>query len=714
MYTLRHLLPLGLSFALGVLAITPGCATPRSAAEVQDLQQEIQAGETQKLSRLLSALESRDPEIREAAVRALADLGAIAVDPLKATVEKHSSRSGPALLALGLMGDPDHLDFIRGQRSDPKLSAYARQAERVIEDKLYQEATGDGGIAGMDAYLEAFPEGSQRAEVEALRSETLARASFKALSEAPTLEDMREFLRVYPSSSHTEEVRQMLVRTLFAASRTALDAGEFQQVRAYLQEVATLDPRRGADVSRLRAESYLKEGDVLIGQKRTAEAMVALEEATKFPDVRVEAERRMARILVDEARVLLEAGQYPEGVEKADRAARFDATTRPEVDRLKVDHVRRLLAQVEDPAGDHAAAIGAILVFGDQAVRPMEEYLGSLFAQGEHARVEEVMAVLGVTLMPWRGQADTSQAPVAAVRVRDALASYIRSGFTTAITEVSRLFSSAEFRGGWEPNMPPLDPRRAPLVLRVEQITANYLGLLRLGLGFRALLGEAGLEVITGDPIPDDQLKARVREGDIGANPSSTLLSRVQLAGTYAAAMGELIRGARLDPQRVLAEAVRLGVPPTTPDDWMTLAEATRAGATPRAMPGAARPAAPSLVSVEADPRQVTLNVYDPVVEGLALGGQQARLDTEAHALALLFNLARLTYGLYPGIDKITLQVGTLEGRFEPQARFVVTLKGFSAVDAAALRQLAPTYGPAQRQLLETTWTRWGGGKGAP
>ena len=118
-----------------------------------------------------------------------------------------------------------------------------------------------------------------------------------------------------------------------------------------------------------------------------------------------------------------------------------------------------------------------------------------------------------------------------------------------------------------------------------------------------------------------------------------------------------------------------------------------------------------TLIAVDADPRQVGLSIYHPVVEGLASAGAQSRADTEARSLATVMNLARLTDGLYPGIDRVTVMLGTWDGRFEPQTRYTLNQKGFAKLDQAALRQKAGAYGDAEASALDVRWTRWAGEK---
>ena len=708
------LLPLYVSLVLG-----GGCVGPTSVVEVQNLKEEIIAGETQQLSKLLQALESRDPEVREAAVRALADLGEEVIPALQATVRKENDRSGPALLALGLMGDPVELSFIRQYKRHTKLGGSARQAERMIEEDLLQRSVEQKDVEAMNAYVEFFPEGVERQRVEALREDVLAEQAYARIQANPTPEGMRDFIKQHPDSRRVEEVRQELVRRLFADVRSALERNEYSTAHNLLKEAEAADPRRSGDVAKLKGEAYLREGDWLSSQGDITGAVDVWRAALELPETRQDAERRIARAQLDEVARLFKQGKLAEAVARADQAVATDPALKEEVSRLKSEQIQLLLPVLDDPNVDHIPALRSLLQLGTDAVRPLEVYLGNLFVRKDYKLVEEVMTVLSMVLGPPGVISDEPQ-PIAAVRVRDSLSGFIRAGFTTAITEVSRLFSAPDFRAGWRPNLEPLDPRTTPLVTRTLETTSKYLGLLRLGLGFRALLGEQGMEVISGNPVKEDVLRQRVRGGDIGNNEGDVLLTRVQLAGTYASALAPLLKIARENPRQVLDFAVGLNVPPTTPDDWMTMAEGvanfsrqTVSGQNVGVITlwdGSTHTTRIQLVEVEADPRQVTLSVYDPVVDGLTYGTPDARAQVEARTLALTVSIARLTWGLYPGIGAVTVMLGnTSAGRFEPQTRYVLERKGVDRIDVGALRSLGGYYGPAQAELLSVRWTRWGG-----
>ena len=125
-----------------------------------------------------------------------------------------------------------------------------------------------------------------------------------------------------------------------------------------------------------------------------------------------------------------------------------------------------------------------------------------------------------------------------------------------------------------------------------------------------------------------------------------------------------------------------------------------------------------SLVSLDYDQRSLTLLVYDPVVDQLGGKTQTARAEAVQRTLAMLLNSARIAFGLYAGVDRYTIMIGSTErsqasgsrvrgGQFDPETRMMLSKKFYSKIDWAAIRNLNGTYTARELALVDLKWYRW-------
>lgn len=710
---------LGLTFLL-----LTACAGPRSEVEVFHLRDMVKEGRSEYLAELINALGSSSEEVRSAAVNSLAELGEVAEPRLKQTVREQSILSGPALRALGKAGNPESLGIIREYREHPSLGAPAQEAERAIERKLFTQVQA-GDLEAMEAYLDAFPDSDRNDQIRRTRKARLAKNAYEQVARNPTPESLEAFLTEYPEAEDAPIARVTLSRLLIKDALGALELERFDGARTLLRRAVEVDARREVEVQRLMAQSYLNEGRKLKADNQEEAALKALEEASKHPEQRLEAERLRADILMSQGRARFQAGKIREGVELIEQAAALDPARRAESIGIKAtlssDYQARLTAT--DTATRRLALVG-LLTLGDEAVKPMELYLGNLFLKKDYAKVDEVV----VALSEVRRAAPSGARNPGADRVTEMLVEYLRTALVASSAEVTRLFSAPDFTALWKPSLNPLDPREYPLVFKVDELTSRHLGLSRIGLTAKALLGDSGVEVVKGSLLKEDELRQRITQGQLGQDPSLPLLTRVQLAARIASAYAELRRTAEKQPALFMEYAVGLMVPPVSAADWLSVSEGFKrlsnaVGAGQRLptyqLGGGLRNDRTALVNLDFDQRSLTLQVTDPVVGQLAAGTPEVRSEASQRTLALLLNVARSAFSLYSSIERLTVMMGTAEvsgdtgqvvkgGRFDPETRMLLSQKNYVKLDWEKLRVLNGSYGPNEAAGIDLQWARWG------
>lgn len=709
--------------ALLLAALLTACAGPRSEVEVFHLRDMVRDGQTEYLAELIAALGSSSEEVRSASINSLAELGEVAEPRLKQAVREENIQSGPALLALGKGGNPESLGIIREFKDSPTLGAYATEAERAIEKQLYNRVQG-GELEAMDAYLDAFSESDKADLIRKNRRAKLAKGAYERVTQSPSAEAYEGFLKDYPDSDDAPMARVLLARLLVKDAMGKVELEEYDKARAVLQKVIEIDPRRDQEVNRLVAQSYLNEGRSLKAAGKDDAALKALEKAGEFPELRFEADRTRADILMGRARTKLNAGQIREGVVLAEQAATLDPVRRTEVITLKATLASDFQSKIQsNDAATRRLALVGLVSLGDEAIKPMELYLGNLFVKKDYALVEEVVVALSESN---RG-APAGSTNAGANRVAEMLTEYLRTALAASSADITRLFSSPDFTRVWTNELNPLDPRQYPTVFKVDELASRHLGLSRIGLTTRALLGDTGLEVVRGSLLPEEEVRNRLAQGQIGQDPSLQLLTRVQLCARSASLFGELRRNAEKQPALFMEYAVGLTVPPVSVGDWVLVSEgfkrvqeqaSTGGRLSSRQLAGGLRSDRISMYSLEYDQRSLTIQVFDPVVLSLPSGTPEAQAEATSRTLALLLNAARCAYGLYPSIERFTVLMGSAEimpdtglvnrqGRFDPETRAMLSAKNMAKIEWNKLRLLNGAYGPTEAGLVDLQWNRW-------
>jgi len=701
-----------------------GCVTPRSEVEVYHLRDMIREGRDEYLSALISGLGARDEAVRAASMRALGDLGEIAVPVLKETVKEGSRRSGPAMLALGFGGSADSLDFIRNHQNAPVVGPPAQEAEREIERRLYARVT-QGQLDAMEAYLEAFPESPRISDVRRLRRAQMARSSFARVRAEPTVADLQEYIRLYEDTDDADTARVMLARLLIREAREQIDQHRFQEAREKLERVESFDKRRGPEGRRLIAQSYLVEGKTLRADGDEAAALAALQRATEFPEVRLESERLAADILMAQARRSFEAEDYVVGVYKVNEAQRLDSARRKEVAGLKAELSMRFQMQLDsDEREQRRRALIGLIALGDYASRAMTVYLGSLFASKDYSAVEEVVVALSEAK---RSLPEDAEVP-GLKQVGELLTNYLVNAVATSEGALKQLFNSSDFRRYWNRHFSPVDARQYPLLYRVEEITIKHMGLSRVGLAMRALLGESAVEVVTGTLLTEDQVLEQLMAGHVGDDGTMAIMTRAQLCARFSKKLAELRRLIDANPARFMRYAINLKLPPLTSADWWIVADefsetVTRVQSEAKtaafAAPGELTTGESSLVGQpDFDAKTLTLRVYQPIIAQLNSSDAAVQEEVRRRTLALLLNTARIAFGLYSSIDRYSVFIGgseisqsygsgVKEERFDPKTRMMMVRKTFIGIDWVSLRNLNGEYTTRELALSDLNWAIW-------
>jgi len=374
-------------------------------------------------------------------------------------------------------------------------------------------------------------------------------------------------------------------------------------------------------------------------------------------------------------------------------------------------------------ATERRLGLSGLVSLGDEAGRPMELYLGNLFARKNYAAVEEVVQVLADAR---RGVPTTT--PMTGVdQVSDMLTSYLKAALATSSADMTRLYGTPEFLKGWTAELDPLDPRQYPLIYKVDELSTKHMGLSRVGLAMKALLGEGSVEIVRGALLSEDEVRTRLLQGNIGQDPALPLLTRVQLSGRYSAVLAELRRSVEAKPEQFMAYAVGLTAPPVTASDWIQVAEgyksmvaraATGERPTASSLAGGLHGGRVSLMSLDFDQRSLTVQLYDPVVDALSSQKVEPRAEATNRTLTVLLNSARMAFGLFAGIDRYTVLLGSTEtpmtggapvrgGRFDPQTRMMMSQKSFGKIDWQRLRSLNGVYTSGELSLTDLQWYRW-------
>ncbi len=713
------------TLSLLVLAwtLTAGCTGPQSPVEVYHYRDLVREGKVEHLEELSQALASSDESVRGAAIRSMAELGPVAIPRLKQLVREESKAAGPALLALGMTGDAEVVGFIRQYANHPLLGAPAAEAEKTLEASLYARVK-QGDLEAMEAYLEAFPDSPKSEDIREQRRNLLAKQAFERARSTGSMEELEAFLNQYADSADAPKVRVLLARMMIKEGAERLNAGDYEGARQMVARVPTIDPRRAQEAKRIIARSHLEQGRKLKEAGETNEALEHLAKAAEFSEFRVEANRIQADILVTEAHKNLEASKVQEAVLLLNRAAELDASRRDEIAGIKADLVAKFQAAIDsdDPVVRKQGLVGMVSL-GDEAVKPLELYLGTLFARRDYAKVEELVGALAEA----RRAVPEGETNRGIERTTALLLNYLKVSLEASTGEVIRLFGSSDYLRYWKPEIDPVDPRQYPLIFKVEGTTTRHLGLSRIALAAKALLGASTLQIAQGKLLPDDEVMARIGRGDIGNDPSEGLLTRVQLCARYSSILADFDRLVTEDRDRFLAYAVGLSVPPFTTTDWLTVAEGFKravANAGPDGRPdietsrGGLRTNDTSLISADYDRSSLTVLLYDPVVDRLGSKTETARAEAAQRTLAVLMNTARIAFGLYAGVDRYTVMIGSTErsqsadsrvrgGQFNPETRMMLSRKHFDKVDWAAIRKLNGTYSARELELVDLRWFRW-------
>jgi hypothetical protein len=125
-----------------------------------------------------------------------------------------------------------------------------------------------------------------------------------------------------------------------------------------------------------------------------------------------------------------------------------------------------------------------------------------------------------------------------------------------------------------------------------------------------------------------------------------------------------------------------------------------------------------ALVALDFDQRSLTLQVVDPLLDGLSSGSAEVRVAAAQRTASILYNLSRLAFGLYAGIDRFTVMLGTTDvpvttlfpsglGRFDPETRMMLSQKSFARLDWNSLREKNGQYGQAEIAATDLQWYRW-------
>ncbi len=706
-----------------VWLLIAGCAGPQSPVEVYHYRDLVREGQIAYLADLAEALAASDESVRGAAIRSMAELGPVAIPRLKQVVKEESKGAGPALLALGMTGEADVVGFIRQYAVHPTLGAAAAEAERTLEANLYARVK-EGDLEAMEAYLDAFPDSPRAEEIREARRDRLARQAFERARTTGSMEELEAFLDQYADSEDAPMVRVMLGRMMVKEALRLLDAQEYERAREMVSRVPRLDARREQEAARVIARSYLEEGKALRAEGRDDDALERLAKAAEFPEFRLEASRIQADILMVAARARLQESRIQEAVVLLNRARALDISRGEEIAGIKADLVAEFQAAIhaEDPVARKRGLVGMVSL-GEEAIKPLELYLGTLFARKDYAKVEEVVEAL----------AEARRAVPEGVenrgidRTTALLVNYLKASLEASTGEVIRLFGSSDFLRYWNAHVDPVDPRQYPLVFKVEGATVRHLGLSRVALAAKALLGENTLHLTEGNLLPEEEVTARIARGEVGNDPAQGLLTRVQLCARYASILAEFNELVLENRDRFMAYAVGLSVPPYTAADWLAVAEGFRravanAGPTGRvdiaASRGGIRTNDTSLISADYDHRSLTVLVYDPVVDRLGSMTETARAEAAQRTLAVLMNSARIAFGLYAGVDRYTVMIGSTErtqsadsrvrgGQFNPETRMMISQKFFSKIDWEAIRKRNGTYTARELELIDLRWYRW-------
>ncbi len=711
------------SLLFAVWMMASGCAGPQSPVEVYHYRDLVREGQVAYLEDLSAALASSDESVRGAAIRSMAELGPVAIPTLKQVVREEGKGAGPALLALGMSGEAEVIGFIRQYRSHPLLGASASEAEKTLEGQLYARVK-EGELDAMEAYLESFPDSPRADQIREERRNRLAKQAFERARTTGSMEELEAFLDQYADSEDAPMVRMMLARMMVQEGFSLLDAGEYERAREMVAQVPRLDARREQEASRIVARSYLEEGKKLRAEGRNEAALERLGKAAEFPEFRVEANRIQADILMEEARKKLELANIQEAVTLLNRAGVLDISRGEEIARIKADLASEFQRAIhsEDPGARKRGLVGMVSL-GEEAIKPLELYLGTLFARREYGKVEEVVDALAEA----RRAVPEGEENRGIDRTTALLMNYLKASLQASTGEVIRLFGSPDYLRYWNPNIDPIDPRQYPLIFKVEGTTVRHLGLSRIALAAKALLGEQTLQISEGTLLPDEEVLARISRGEVGNDPGQGLLTRVQLCARYATILAEFNRLVEEKPDRFMAYAVGLSVPPYTTADWLAVAEGFKravANAGPdgrldiEASRGGIRTNDTSLLSADYDQRSLTVLVYDPVVDRLGSMTETARAEAAQRTLSVLMNSARIAFGLYAGVDRYTVMIGSTErsqspdarvrgGQFNPETRMMISQKRYGKIDWEAIRKLNGAYTARELELIDFRWYRW-------
>ena len=194
-----------LTLALGLSMLVTGCGV-RHPEQVESLA-EAAAEDPRKTGKLVAALRSKHEEVRVAAQEALVELGSSAAPELRDVVLRRKPEAGPALLVLGLMGDPDHFPLLEQHLGDPTLGPWARDGLEQGSVALWNRIAAEPDMALCDAYLQWFPEGAHSEAARDLRRELEAEAALAALGPDPRYGALVSYHRRYGDTRAGEAAR---------------------------------------------------------------------------------------------------------------------------------------------------------------------------------------------------------------------------------------------------------------------------------------------------------------------------------------------------------------------------------------------------------------------------------------------------------------------------------------------------------------------------
>lgn len=631
-----------LTLALGLSMLVTGCGV-RHPEQVESLA-EAAAEDPRKTGKLVAALRSKHEEVRVAAQEALVELGSSAAPELRDVVLRRKPEAGPALLVLGLMGDPDHFPLLEQHLGDPTLGPWARDGLEQGSVALWNRIAAEPDMALCDAYLQWFPEGAHSEAARDLRRELEAEAALAALGPDPRYGALVSYHRRYGDTRAGEAARLRLASRALADALTEIENGRPRQALRYVEEAREWDGEVDADpVEAAARESWAaslaeqQRWDPAIEQLTLAAELGGGNSALLGDHHHTRAQQRFA------------AGDPVGGMIDLLMAERtFTPLTMPVTEERK-KRGKAVLEQLRKGEVTIQVGIEALAMAGPELVDGTQALVWERLVAGE----PEALVVL----------VQAASAPVLGDPAGDWLDELVSRALTETTSQVEALFA---------------DPERLARLLEPGTLWSREGELgrrdsLALVRAYEGAVQAANAHIrfgrqVTGElpetaPEPDVNLRTRIAQGADPQDPQLSLLVRAQLL-RFSLAQVEVIRDlAWRQPGLLASRFVGRELPPVTMAQWALLAAEAQE---------ARRQAIYKVTLSDGNEAELIIRVSEGAMRvEISLFGPSVPLTDEAvgDALTVLFGTARPLLYVHADVSQIdvvmgmTLADGTLDTR---------------------------------------------------